>query len=332
VSTPELDNAETAALDAYSRIVVDVSDRVARAVASLHVSTRTPRGRQRDGAGSAVVLAPDGYLVTNAHVVGASPTRGVARFLDGDERSFDVVGRDPHTDLAVVRTEGDGLTAARFGDARAVRVGQLVIAVGNPHGFSHTVTAGVVSALGRVMSTSSGRVVEDAIQTDAALNPGSSGGALADANGRVIGINTAVAGIGLGLAVPIHPATLEVVATLLRDGRVRRAWLGIAGMSRPAPAALAANGSGRVVEIISVVEDSPAATAGLRPGDYLLALDSQPLRAPADLQRLLDASRIDVEGTLEVVRDGSRRMVRITPTELGDQVGSGWRGQQYRRR
>jgi S1-C subfamily serine protease len=230
---------EAEALDAYSTAVSSAAERLIPSVASLRVERRS--GGWGGGSGSGVAFTPDGYLVTNAHVV-AGAERGTATFVDGDELAFEVVGRDPLSDLAVVRTSGGDLTAAPFGDAARLRVGQLVVAVGNPLGFAGTVTAGVVSALGRSLPTRSGanmRVVDNVIQTDAALNPGNSGGALSDGIGRVVGINTAVAGIGLGLAVPVNDTTRAIVAALMSEGRFRRAYLGIAGGSRPLPPRLA---------------------------------------------------------------------------------------------
>src|SRR5918998_4223283 len=234
---PEVEEDDAAVLDAYSMAVSAVADALIPSVASLRV-TRQMGQWSAGGAGSAVAFTPDGYLVTSAHVV-TGTDRGTATFVDGMERAFRVVGRDPLSDLAVVRADGE-LTPARLGDAARLRVGQLVVAIGNPLGFGGSVTAGVVSALGRSLAARDGqtsRMVENVIQTDAALNPGNSGGALADSRGRVVGINTAVAGIGLGLAVPVDAATRAILATLIRDGRVRRACLGIVGGTRRLPAA-----------------------------------------------------------------------------------------------
>src|ERR671937_1899483 len=208
----ELPDAE--ALDAYSRAVIGVAERLAPSVANLRVSHRGRGGRRLNGGGSAVVITPDGFMVTSAHVVARSDGRGRASFVDGRELGFDVVGSDPHSDLAVLRAEAQDLAAAQLGDAERLRVGQLVVAIGNPNGFAGSVTAGVVSALGRSLPTGQGRVVDNVIQTDAALNPGNSGGALADGKGRVIGVNTAVAGVGLGLAVPINAGTRTIVGAL----------------------------------------------------------------------------------------------------------------------
>jgi S1-C subfamily serine protease len=216
------------ALDAYSTVVTSVADRLLASVVQLRVMGRGGRGRESGGAGSGVVITPDGFVLTSAHVLGKA-TSGVATLSDGRELPFDVAGTDGLSDLGLVRVRGDGLTAAELGDAEHLRIGELVVAVGSPMGLAGSVTAGVVSALDRSLPARSGsmvRVVENVIQTDAALNPGNSGGALADRRGRVIGINTAVAGMGLGLAVPINEASRRIIGALMRDGRVRRAYLG----------------------------------------------------------------------------------------------------------
>src|SRR2546425_1311176 len=261
--------AEAQALDAYSQIVSSVAERLIPSVASLRV-TRTVGGwGSAVGAGSAVAFTPDGFLVTSAHVV-AGTDRGTAVFVDAAEREFRVVGRDPLSDLAVVRVDGE-VAAARLGDAARLRVGQLVVAIGNPLGFAGTVTAGVVSALGRSLAARDGRasrMVENVIQTDAALNPGNSGGALADSRGRVVGINTAVAGIGLGLAVPINAATQSIIGALMRYGRVRRAFLGVVGGTRPLRPALAERlGRRPRPQVVHPPDARPAAAGGGRAGD-----------------------------------------------------------------
>jgi S1-C subfamily serine protease len=308
---------EDEALDAYSTAVSTAAARLIPSVASLRVDRRN--GGWGGGSGSAVAFTPDGFLVTNAHVV-AGAERGTATFVDGDELSFDVVGRDPLSDLAVVRASGTNLVAAPFGDAARLRVGQLVVAIGNPMGFAGSVTAGVVSALGRSLAARDGqasRLVENVIQTDAALNPGNSGGALADVRGRVVGINTAVAGVGLGLAVPVDAATRLILAALMRDGRVRRAYLGIVGGTRRLPAVLVARlGRPAGLEVVQLLDGSPAAAAGVRAGDLIVSLDGRPIAGVGDLQRSLVGDLVgrSVEVTLE--RDGHITELSITPTEL----------------
>jgi S1-C subfamily serine protease len=319
LSDPPVEERE--ALDAYSRAVSSVAERLAPSVANLRVLRRSRRsGTTRPaGAGSAVVLTPDGFLLTNAHVV-AGTQRGTASFTDGRELSFDVVGADHLSDLAVVRADGGELTAAPLGDARELRVGQLVIAIGNPHGFAGSVTAGVVSALGRSLPAREGRAVrliDNVIQTDAALNPGNSGGALVDSRGSVVGINTAVAGVGLGLAVPINDATRTVIGALMTDGRVRRAYLGIAGGPRPLPPrARAQTGSHTAVEVVEVVPGSPAQAAGLRPEDLLLEVDGHATGAVEDLQRLMVAERIDRRVNLRLLRAGRLLERELVLSEL----------------
>jgi len=306
-----------APLDAYSRVVVEVSERLAPSVANLRVSRRF-RGRRVDGGGSGVVITPDGFVLTSAHVVERAE-EGVASFVDGRELEIEVVGTDPLSDLAVLRTRDDHVQPAELGDADGLRVGQLVVAIGNPHGFGSSVTAGVVSALGRSLPTRRGRVVDSVIQTDAALNPGNSGGALADGSGRVVGINTAVAGVGLGLAVPINLTTRAIVAALMAEGRVRRAYLGLAGGSRPLPPRLAARlGRRSAVEVVEVVEGSPAALAGLRPEDLIVALDGADVRGVDDIQRLMTAERIGETVTATVVRQDRELRVPLVPVELDD--------------
>jgi S1-C subfamily serine protease len=281
---------------------------------------RTRGGQLPAGAGSAVVLTPDGFLINNAHVVGRSDTRGRATFGDGREERFEVVGRDPLSDLALLRSEGEGLTPAELGDAEKLRVGQLVVAIGNPHGLGGSVTAGVVSALGRSLparSRRAGRIIDNVIQTDAALNPGNSGGALADSRGRVVGINTAVAGVGLGLAVPINEATQRVIGGLMSDGRVRRAYLGIAGGPRPVPPhARAATGSTTCVEVVEVVEGGPADRAGIRPEDLILSVAGTLTERVEDLQRLMVADLIGTPVEVRLLRAGRLVDVKLRPAEL----------------
>ena len=311
--------AEAEALDAYSRTVVSVAERLTPSVASLRVMRRTRGGQVPAGAGSAVALTPDGFLLTSAHVVGASTNRGRATFNDGRDERFEVLGRDPLSDLAVLRTT-DGLSPAELGDAEELRVGQLVVAIGNPHGLGGSVTAGVVSHLGRSLparSRRAGRIIDNVIQTDAALNPGSSGGALADNRGRVVGINTAVAGVGLGLAVPINENTLRVIGALMREGHVRRAYLGIAGGPRPLPPqARTTEGATSCIEVVEVVSGSPADRAGIRPEDMILAVNGTPTGRVEDLQRLMVAELIGSPVTVRILRAGRPLELELVPAEL----------------
>ena len=311
---------EDDALDAYSQVVVGVAERVAPSVANLRVARRVRGGRILEGGGSGVVITPDGFLVTSAHVVADSAGTGRASFSDGRDVEFSVVGADPLSDLAVLRLAGDAFAPAELGDAERLRVGQLVVAIGNPNGFAGSVTAGVVSALGRSLPTRSGvnvRLVDNVIQTDAALNPGNSGGALADGRGRVVGINTAVAGIGLGLAVPINDATRQIVGALMQEGRFRRAFLGIGGQQRPLPPRLARElGRAGCIEVGEVVDDAPAARAGVRPGDLIVAVDNQPVETMAELQRLLVGERIGSPVTFTIARHERVLDIVVVPREL----------------
>jgi S1-C subfamily serine protease len=306
---------EAEALDAYSRVVTSVAEKLAPSVANLRVVTR--RGQ---GGGSGVVVTPDGFMLTSAHVVAAAGARVRASFVDGSDLQARVIGADPLSDLAVLRADDSRLHPAELGDAAQLRVGQLVVAIGNPHGYAGSVTAGVVSALGRSLPARSGRaarIIDDVIQTDAALNPGNSGGALVDGHGRVVGINTAVAGVGLGLAVPVNATTRRIISALMRNGRVRRAWLGVAGGARPLPPRVAATlGRDRAVEVVEVVAGSPAAAAGLRAEDLLVAVDGVPVRGVDDLQRLMTEERIGVAAAVEIVREGVSRTVTLVPREL----------------
>lgn len=307
---------EDEALDAYSRAVITVAEKLTPSVANLRVSRRVRGGRRLDGGGSAVVITPDGFMLTSAHVIERADG-GRASFVDGRELGFEVVGSDPHSDLALLRADARDLSAAELGDAERLRVGQLVVAIGNPHGFAGSVTAGVVSALGRSLPTRGGRVVDNVIQTDAALNPGNSGGALAGGNGRVIGVNTAVAGVGLGLAVPINQATRTIVGALMTEGRFRRAYLGIAGGTRPLPPRVASSlqrASG--VEVVEVVEGSPAAQAGLRPEDLIVELNGTPVESVDDIQRLMVGELIGSRVHARVLREGSERELDLVPVEL----------------
>ncbi len=311
------------ALDAYSQVVVRVAELLSPSVANLRVWKRLGGRGRIEGGGSAVAVTPDGFLLTSAHVVSGTD-RGIATFVDGRELDLEIVGTDPLSDLAVVRTSGSDLSPAVLGDAAVLRVGQLVVAMGNPFGFAGSVTAGVVSALGRSLPTRVGsatRLVENVIQTDAALHPGNSGGALADSSARLVGINTAVIGPGmgqgLGLAVPINAATRRIVAALMTDGRVRRAYLGIAGGPRPLPPRLAAEvDRQRGIEIVEVVPGSPAARADVRAEDLLVEVDGVPVTGMDDLQRLMDGSAIGRTMPIRVFRQGRTLTIEITPIEL----------------
>jgi S1-C subfamily serine protease len=317
--TPTPSDAE--ALDAYSTVVTSVAERLLPSVVQLRVMGRGGRGREAGGAGSGVVITPDGFVLTSAHVLGKA-TSGVATLSDGRELPFDVAGTDGLSDLGLVRVRGDGLTAAELGDAEHLRIGELVVAVGSPMGLAGSVTAGVVSALDRSLPARSGsmvRVVENVIQTDAALNPGNSGGALADRRGRVIGINTAVAGMGLGLAVPINEASRRIIAALMRDGRVRRAYLGIAGSPRVlAPRDRVATGRESGVHVAEVIADGPAAKGGIRADDVILEVHGKPVTTAADLQRLMYDDAIGRGITVRVQRGGQTLDLDVTPVELPD--------------
>lgn len=308
--------SEQEALDAYSTTVSTVAERVLPSVASLRVG-RGPRG----GAGSGVVITQDGFLVTSAHVV-AQGRSASATFLDGSEYEVDVVGADPLSDLAVARARAATLQPVKIGNADALRVGQLVVAVGNPMGFSGSVTSGVVSGLGRSLATADGnghrRFIEDVIQTDAALNPGNSGGALADWQARLVGVNTAVAGMGLGLAVPMNSTTQAILGALMRNGRVRRAYLGIAGGTRPLPPAIAQKlGRKAGVEIQEVVTGSPAAGGKLQSGDVIVSVAQTPVSRAGDLQRLMVEASIGSRLALTVLRGDQLLTLEVVPVELG---------------
>jgi S1-C subfamily serine protease len=316
----EAQKREAEALDAYSRVVVDVAERVAPSVANLRVMRRGRGGQVPAGAGSAVALTPDGFLVTSAHVVAGPGRSGRATFVDGNELSWRVVGVDRLSDLAVLRADGDGLIPATLGEAERLRVGQLVVAIGNPNGFAGSVTAGVVSALGRSIPARAGRTVrhiDNVIQTDAALNPGNSGGALVDSSARVIGINTAVAGVGLGLAVPINAATRQIVSTLMRDGRVRRAWIGIAAGPRPLPPqARVRVGRAAGVEVIEVTQGSPAQRAGVRAEDLIVELGGQPVEHVDDVQRQMTREAIGHPLAIRILRGDRWLDLEVSPVEL----------------
>jgi S1-C subfamily serine protease len=304
-------------LDAYSRTLTQVAAALAPSVAAVQVTSGG--GRSPLGSGSAVALSSDGYLVTSAHVV-AGGDGGRLDLADGRQLHFRVQGRDPLSDLAVLVAEHGDLQPARLGDASALRVGQLVVAIGNPLGLAGSVTAGVVSALGRSLPARSGaqvRVIDDVIQTDAALNPGNSGGALADSSARLVGINTALAGIGLGLAVPINGTTQRIIGALVRDGRVRRAHLGVAGVARAIPPRWADElGRARGLQVVEVISGSPAESAGLRSGDIIIEVDGTPVESPRDVQRLMVDGPIERFLVIRVLRAGASYVVTAIPDEL----------------
>jgi S1-C subfamily serine protease len=306
-------------LDAYSRTVSGVAERLIPSVASLRVGRS--QGRSPQGSGSGVAITADGFLVTSAHVVAAA-TGGSASFSDGSEYDIELVGADPLSDLAIIRAKsGAQLMPAVIGDADVLRVGQLVVAIGNPMGFAGSVTAGVVSALGRSLPTSDGttqRIVDNVIQTDAALNPGNSGGALADNRARLVGINTAVAGFGLGLAVPINATTKLIIGALIGEGRVRRGYLGIAGGTKPLPRAVADRLARKAgIEVLEVLADSPAAKAGLRAGDMIVEVDEAPVAKAGDLQRLMVGATLGRPLAIRILRGKSFVDLKVALVELG---------------
>lgn len=305
-------------LDAYSQVVSTVAARITPSVASVSVPTSNARG---EAAGSAVVVSEDGVMITNAHVVG-NTRHGTASFADGTETEFRTVGTDPLSDLAVLKADADTPEPVQLGSSHDLVVGQLVVAVGNPLGLAGSVTAGVVSALGRSLPARSGnsaRIIEDVIQTDAALNPGNSGGALVDSRAQVVGINTAVAGIGVGLAVPINDTTREIMSALRRDGRVRRAYLGLVSTPGPLPEDLAARiGQATGLRVVDVVARSPAWRAGIHAGDLILTAGGQPVRTAQDLQRLMFADAINRPLQITVTRNGALVDVIAEPTELSN--------------
>jgi S1-C subfamily serine protease len=306
--------ANGAALDAYSRAVVGAAESVGPAV--LHLQVEAARGR--GGAGSGVVFTPDGYVLTNSHVV-AGGRRLEATFPDGRSMGASLIGDDPDTDLAVLRLAGEAPAFARLGDARKLRVGQLVIAIGNPFGFQATVTAGVVSALGRSLRARSGRLIDSVIQTDAALNPGNSGGPLVTASGEVVGINTAIIAAAQGICFSISANTVEFVASrLTRDDRVRRSYIGLAGQNIVLPRRvqrfhdLRREGG---VRIESTAPDGAARAAGLLSGDIIVGFAGEPVGTVDELHRLLTEERVGKAATITVLRRTERRELKVVPRE-----------------
>jgi len=325
-TTAPIDDAP--AFDAYSQAVIGAVDRVGPAVVSLGMARPAPERLQRRGmpelrgAGSGVIIAPDGYILTNSHVV-HSASRIEVRLQDGRSLSAQLVGDDPYSDLAVIRTPEGGLPVAELGDSAHLKVGQLVVAVGNPLGFQATVTAGVISALGRTLRAETGRLIENVIQTDAALNPGNSGGPLADSRGTVIGINTAViAGSqGICFAIPVNTAKW-VAAQLIRDGRVRRAYLGIAAQTVPLDRRFAVAhriGGPTAVRITEVHPGTAAAGGGLRVGDLILGIGSVPIATLDDLMLALGRHVIGESVAVEILRGAERVTVELRPTELPEE-------------
>src|SRR5882672_9748292 len=298
-------------LDAYSAAVVGAAERVGPAVAHLEVE---PNGRR--GSGSGFAFTPDGLLLTNSHVVhGARHIR--ATFADGPSHDADLVGEDPDTDIAVIRIGGDALPAVVLGSSRDVRVGQLAIAIGNPYGFQHTVTAGVVSALGRSLRAQTGRLIDDVLQTDAALNPGNSGGPLVDSRGEVIGVNTAIIPGAQGICFATAIDTVKwVVLQLLREGRVRRGYLGLAGANQPLARRVARHfelDNARGVRVESLEKGGPASRAGVEAGDLIVRFAGEPVNGIDDLHRLLTGERIGAESTLTLLRRTQRLELRVSP-------------------
>jgi S1-C subfamily serine protease len=300
-------------LDAYSAAVVAVVETVGPAVAHLEVELNGRRGN-----GSGFAFTPDGLLLTNSHVVhGAKSIR--ATFADGLSREADLVGEDPDTDIAVIRIGGNALHSVVLGSSRQVRVGQLAIAIGNPYGFQHTVTAGVVSALGRSLRAQSGRLIDDVLQTDAALNPGKSGGPLVDSRGEVIGVNTAIIPGAQGICFATAIDTVKwVVLQLLKDGRVRRGFLGLAGANVPLARRIARHfelDNARAVRVETVEKGGPASRAGVEQGDLMVRFADQPVNGIDDLHRLLTGERIGAESRLTVVRRAQKLELAVTPSE-----------------
>src|ERR1700761_415496 len=312
-----MDMEASGPLDEYSRIVVSVAERLTPKVASLRVPQSRPGRGSGESLGSGVVFTADGFLLTNAHVVGRA-TGGTATFSDGTTAAFTVVGADPLSDLAVLRAAGPTPEPAELGEADELRVGQLVVAVGNPLGLAGSVTAGVVSALGRSLPSGEHGLIEDVIQTDAALNPGNSGGALADARAQVVGINTAVAGVGLGLAVPVNATTRRIVSALMRDGRVRRAYLGVVVVPAPVAPVWRPKLGGRAtgLRVSSVVSGGPADRAGLRPGDLLLNAGGHEVATAQALPRLMFAEEVGRPLPVTVMRNGALVDVIAEPVEM----------------
>ena len=319
--------SDASLLDAYSNAVTGAVERISPSVVNVEVHqkaerTRSGEPRERQGGGSGFVFTPDGLILTNSHVV-HDAARIAVTLTDGKRMPASLIGEDPASDLAVIRVDEPGLTAAVLGDSQRLRVGQIAIAMGAPYGFQSTVTAGVVSALGRSLRSYSGRLIDDVIQTDAALNPGNSGGPLVDSKGYVIGVNTATILPAQGICFAIGINTAKFVASrLLRDGRIRRSYVGISGQTVPVHR--------RVVRfydlpketgalVLSVEENSPAKRAGLREGDIILALEGQPVAGVDDLHRLLTEIRVGVSSSMTILRGAEKLTIRVVPQEAQQQ-------------
>lgn len=310
---------DRALLDAYSNAVIDVTDRVGPAVVRVETGPKVPNGRERGGLGSGIVISPDGLVLTNSHVVGTSKEIRL-RDVEGHVGEAQVLGVDPDTDLALLRANGvRDLPYAALGNSKTLRRGQLVIAIGNPLGFESTVTAGVVSALGRSIRSVSGRTIEDVIQTDAALNPGNSGGPLVSSHAEVIGINTAIINGAQGICFAVASNTAQfVLSEIIRHGYVRRAYIGVAGQTAPIPRrhAVLAGVENRMGALLAQIEpDGPAARAGLLPGDVVIRLDGVEINGVDDLIRVLDRDRIGRRLAMDVLRLGRLRAIDIDPIE-----------------
>jgi S1-C subfamily serine protease len=323
-----LEAIEAEALDAYSEAVISAVARVGPAVVSVGMARRAPERLRRRGmeelrgAGSGVIITPDGYVQTNSHVVSGSDRIEVG-LQDGRTLGARIIGNDPHSDLAVIRVDGsDTLPCADFGDSSRLRAGQLVIAIGNPLGFQATVTTGVVSALGRSLHTQTGRLIENVVQTDAALNPGNSGGPLVDFRGHIVGINTAIIAGSQGICFAIPANTAKWVAfQLIREGRVRRSYLGVSGQMVPVNRRIAVYhklGLPTAVRVMEIHAGTAAEKAGIRAGDLIVKVGDVPIAHPDDLQRALGRHPVGEPLTVDVVRGSERETLTAHPTELPD--------------
>lgn len=327
VEQASLGSDETEALDAYSRIVTKVVSKVGPAVAHIRVRKNVDSRRRKyayegEGSGSGVVIAPDGYTVTNSHVVEGANTLKVS-LADGTSYDAELVGKDSASDIALLRVQGSGLPIANLGDSDRLQVGQLVIAIGNPLGFQNTVTAGVISALGRSLRSRSGRLIENIIQTDAALNPGNSGGPLVDSKGLIVGINTAIIQFAQGICFAIPVNTMRwVVSSLIREGKVTRGYLGIAGQNVPLPVRVVRYfqlNQDAGVQVMDVTAGSPAHGAGLKEGDIIISLDNNPVTGVDDIHRLLSSDVIGKGLDIILLREWTNRLeMKIVPVESPD--------------